>query len=70
MAIRFTDVVVIPAEKGDRDVVRLPFIDNMTLARRRKVAVSIRLDEDVVAKFKAGGPGWQTRINAALRKAL
>jgi len=34
-----------------------------------KTATSIRLDADVVAHFKAGGPGWQSRINAALRKA-
>jgi uncharacterized protein (DUF4415 family) len=34
-----------------------------------KEAVSIRLDPDVVAHFRAGGPGWQSRINAALRKA-
>jgi uncharacterized protein (DUF4415 family) len=33
-----------------------------------KRSVSIRLDKDVVEKFKAGGPGWQTRINAALRR--
>jgi uncharacterized protein (DUF4415 family) len=35
-----------------------------------KQAVSIRLDPDVVAHFRAGGPGWQSRINAALRKAI
>lgn len=34
-----------------------------------KEAVSLRLDRDVVAKFREGGPGWQTRMNAALRKA-
>jgi uncharacterized protein (DUF4415 family) len=34
-----------------------------------KEAVSIRLDPDVVAHFRAGGPGWQSRINAALRRA-
>ena len=34
-----------------------------------KQLVSIRLDKDVLAKFKAGGPGWQTRINAALKRA-
>ena len=33
-----------------------------------KVPVSIRLDQDVVAKFKATGPGWQSRINEVLRK--
>lgn len=32
--------------------------------------VSLRLDLDVVEKFKAGGPGWQGRINEALRKAV
>jgi uncharacterized protein (DUF4415 family) len=34
----------------------------------RKVSVTLRLDRDVVARFKATGAGWQTRINAALRK--
>lgn len=34
-----------------------------------KVAVSLRLDQDVVARFKACGPGWQTRMNRALREA-
>jgi uncharacterized protein (DUF4415 family) len=34
-----------------------------------KKAVSIRLDPEVLAYFRAGGPGWQSRINAALRKA-
>ena len=33
-----------------------------------KVPVSIRLSPDVVEHFKAGGPGWQSRINEALRK--
>lgn len=35
-----------------------------------KALVSLRLDKDVLAKFKAGGPGWQSRINAVLRKAV
>jgi uncharacterized protein (DUF4415 family) len=34
-----------------------------------KEAVNIRLDPEVVAYFRAGGPGWQSRINEALRKA-
>lgn len=34
-----------------------------------KVQTTIRLDADVVAAFKADGPGWQSRMNAALRKA-
>ncbi|WP_333814614.1 BrnA antitoxin family protein [Tabrizicola sp.] len=33
-----------------------------------KVPVSIRLSPEVVDYFKAGGPGWQRRIDEALRK--
>ena len=33
-----------------------------------KQAVSVRLDPQVIAFFKNGGPGWQTRINDALRR--
>ena len=32
-----------------------------------KQAVSLRLDAEVIAYFKAGGPGWQTRINERLQ---
>ena len=35
-----------------------------------KEAVSIRLDPDVLAHFRATGPRWQSRINAALRRAV
>lgn len=34
-----------------------------------KCHVSLRLDQDVVDSFRAGGPGWQARVNQALRKA-
>ena len=34
-----------------------------------KQLVSLRLDPDVLAHFRETGPGWQGRINAALRKA-
>lgn len=34
-----------------------------------KVSVTLRLDPDVLERFRATGPGWQTRINAALRTA-
>lgn len=33
-----------------------------------KKAVSLRLDRDVIEHYKKGGPGWQSRMNAALRK--
>lgn len=35
-----------------------------------KRLVSLRLDKAVIERFRAGGPGWQSRINAALRKAV
>jgi uncharacterized protein (DUF4415 family) len=35
-----------------------------------KEQVSLRLDKDVLDKFRATGPGWQTRINEALRRAV
>ena len=35
-----------------------------------KQQVTLRLDRDVVEQFRATGKGWQSRINAALRKSL
>jgi uncharacterized protein (DUF4415 family) len=35
-----------------------------------KAAISIRLDADVLAFFKAGGAGYQSRINAVLRSYM
>jgi uncharacterized protein (DUF4415 family) len=47
------------------------------LARRRgrqkapvKEAVSLRLDADVVRALRDSGPGWQSRVNDTLRKAV
>lgn len=35
-----------------------------------KQQVTLRLDPDVLERFRATGKGWQSRINAELRKAL
>lgn len=35
-----------------------------------KQQVNVRLDADVLEHFRAGGAGWQTRLNAALRRAV
>lgn len=35
-----------------------------------KEQVAIRLDRDVLVAFRAGGPGWQTRMNDALKDWL
>ena len=37
------------------------------LAAKPKVSTTIRLSQEVIDHFKAGGRGWQTRIDAALR---
>ncbi len=44
-----------------------PLGSTKTAAKRQ---VTLRLDPDVLEGFKAGGPGWQSRINDALRNSL
>jgi uncharacterized protein (DUF4415 family) len=58
----FTEASPALAEKMRQNIGGRPKSDNP------KVAVSIRLDREIVEKFKAGGPGWQTRINDALKE--
>ena len=36
----------------------------------KKIPVSIRLSTEVVEHFRATGPGWQSRIDEALKKAM
>lgn len=35
-----------------------------------KEAISLRVDDDTLAWFRAGGPGYQTRMNAVLRSYM
>jgi uncharacterized protein (DUF4415 family) len=39
------------------------------LSDKPKTAITLRLDEDVVEAYRDTGAGWQTRINADLRRA-
>ncbi len=39
-------------------------------AESTKISTTIRLDADVLEAFRATGPGWQSRINEALRQAM
>ncbi|MDO9250847.1 MAG: BrnA antitoxin family protein [Hydrogenophaga sp.] len=71
------DAAITAAANADPDAV--PFTDAewakvKPLARRgrplgsgSKTQVTLRLDVDVVEKFRASGDGWQTRINEALK---
>lgn len=35
-----------------------------------KAVVSLRLDADLVQALRESGPGWQSRVNATLRKSV
>jgi uncharacterized protein (DUF4415 family) len=50
-----------------RDLVDFDWSKADVVEPRRKRAISIRLDEDLIEHFKASGPGYQGRINAVLR---
>lgn len=54
---------IVPLKPGDRGAGRPPLANP-------KQQVTLRLDPDVLEKFRATGKGWQSRINAELRKAL
>ena len=38
-------------------------------AGSNKQLVSLRIDRDTLERFRASGPGWQSRINEVLRRA-
>ena len=44
-------------------------VPRQTVVPGVKEMVSLRIDQDVLEHFQANGPGWQDRINTALRKA-
>lgn len=61
-----------------REVLPKEFFDAIEERRRQRgrppieaprKLISIRLDQDVIERYKASGKGWQTRINETLRKA-
>jgi uncharacterized protein (DUF4415 family) len=68
---RLTDREIERAAASDPDAAPIATADWFRQARlvepRSKEAVSIRLDEDLIAWFKRRGRGYQTRINAVLR---
>ncbi|MCK7577781.1 MAG: BrnA antitoxin family protein [Chromatiales bacterium] len=48
-----------------RPLARLP---GRPKSERPKERITIRFDQDVMAAFRATGPGWQTRMNDVLRE--
>ena len=62
-AIKKGDVVLRPAQ-GTLTRRGRPKLD------RPKRQITVRLDSDLVDRLRETGPGWQSRINAILRKAV
>lgn len=67
------DAALTAAALSDSDNPPLDLIKARRVGRPKleqtKRSIHLRLDREVIAAFEAGGRGWQTRINAALRKA-
>lgn len=64
-------------DEDDRPMTREEIRAGLALARKRgrppgsnKESTTVRFDRDVLDAFRAGGPGWQTRMNSALREWL
>ena len=58
-----------PAVRSIRSSWRTPGAPAASSGRRPRSA-TIRLDADLTAHFRAGGRGWQTRLNPTLRRAV
>ncbi|MGO4263862.1 BrnA antitoxin family protein [Bosea sp. 2KB_26] len=46
-----------------------PVIEKRPALPGAKEMVTLRIDRDVLDHFQSGGPGWQDRVNDALRQA-
>ena len=57
-------------DTGDIPELDDAFFQNAELRLPPKQPVTLRLDADVLAWFKEGGPGYQTRINKLLRRYM
>jgi uncharacterized protein (DUF4415 family) len=64
------------AQIAEGDTVTRPATGTLTrmgrppLGAAAKKQVTLRLDVDVIEAFRAGGAGWQSRINDVLAKAV
>lgn len=68
------DAAITAAAEADPDALPTDTVSRRKAGRpplaRPKRAVQLRLDADVLDRFRADGDGWQTRMNEALRKAV
>jgi uncharacterized protein (DUF4415 family) len=66
-ALSIAEAVFKPAVPASVDTVRVQPRGSIPIS---KELVSIKLDSDVLAHFQEDGPGWQERINDALRQSM
>ena len=62
------DVPDLSAPEWAKKIAKAPVQRGRPKLERPKVSTTIRLSPEVIEHFKAGGPGWQSRIDDALRK--
>ncbi|QUS38478.1 hypothetical protein RPMA_06265 [Tardiphaga alba] len=67
-----TDEEITEAVRRDPDAVPLDldWSDGVVVMPMKKIPISIRIDEDVLAFFKNDGEGYQGRMNAVLRSYM
>jgi uncharacterized protein (DUF4415 family) len=66
MAIRFSQAAPKPVLLASPQP-KLRHAGGRPKSANPKELLTIRLDPNVIAKFKATGPGWQSRINDVLK---
>jgi uncharacterized protein (DUF4415 family) len=64
------DAPDLSAQKWKKKLAATPVKRGRPKLEVTKVSTTIRLDADVLAKFRAQGPKWQSRMNDALRAWL
>jgi uncharacterized protein (DUF4415 family) len=74
-ASELTDDFFDRAERGDGERVLRPAQGTLTKRGRPRLEnpkrqVTLRLDADLIERLRQSGPGWQSRVNAILRKAV
>jgi uncharacterized protein (DUF4415 family) len=69
-AAAMSDPDAIPLTDAEWAAVQPQLRRGRPIAAQTKIHTGLRLDAEVVAAFKAGGRGWQTRMNDALKDWL
>jgi uncharacterized protein (DUF4415 family) len=57
-------------KKATTKPVEAPVVPARPAIPNAKEQVALRIDRDILDHFQEAGPGWQDRINDALRKAI